>query len=217
MVKVVSYAWSYRDDREVCEDCARYSGNYYLCDDCGTWRIGEPTVTHDDNNICEECLSAYERCADCNEVYPASEMRYDGWDWYCPTCDSRRVITGYHQHDRTRLDRFNLFGKIVGEDLSKPENRLLIGTETEVENRDRYNDTCNAVASEVRDLMGEHVHFEYDGSLDNGFEIISRPHTLRALKKAGFDKMFELLMERGYVSHDNENCGLHVHVSKEWE
>ena len=204
-------------EHEICESCAEYSDNYFQCDDCGTWREGTPHVTHDGRDVCNRCVDNYTSCDICGELYPDDLIEEVAWGVYhCPDCRRTHVITSYHAHNRETLDRFNLEGKILGADLEKPENKLLIGTETEVENSNRWTDNCNQVAFEVSEIMGDHVHFEYDCSLNNGFEIISRPHTFEAIKKAGFDKMFKHLMDRGYVSHDSTRCGLHVHVSNEW-
>ena len=216
MVVIEPYNSRWGEEHWVCRDCAEY-GSYFYCEDCGAWREGTPHTTHDGRDICDRCADNYGYCEDCGELYPSDSLEEVSWNvYYCPVCSQRHIITSYHNHDRSSLDRFNLMGKILGADLLRPENKKLVGTETEVENSDRYNNTCDKTACEVRDIMGDHVHFEYDGSLDNGFEIISEPHTFEALKAAGFDKAFARLKELGYVSHDNENCGLHVHVSNEW-
>ena len=58
--------------------------------------------------------------------------------------------------------------------------------------------------------------FERDGSLNNGCEIISQPMTMNYIQKYK-DKIKEVLRiidDNGATSHDNNHCGLHVHVSR---
>lgn len=90
----------------------------------------------------------------------------------------------------------------------------LMGVELEVE-RGGENDEK---ATKVRTAIGkQYVVACHDGSLYNGFEIISCPanlkHHLGTLKwKDGMKVASEL----GYRSHDGGHCGLHVHIDREF-
>ena len=79
----------------------------------------------------------------------------------------------------------------------------------------------NIVAHAIIDNTGlekEEVFFETDGSLDNGFEIISQPHTIDAFyeKTDSWKKMLDILSDATFKSHNACTCGLHIHVSKTW-
>lgn len=67
-------------------------------------------------------------------------------------------------------------------------------------------------------LEEDEVYFETDGSLNNGFEIISQPHTVEAFyaKKDAWCRMLEILDHATYKSHNGGSCGLHIHLSKTW-
>ena len=67
-------------------------------------------------------------------------------------------------------------------------------------------------------LDKDELFFEYDGSLDDGFEIISQPHTEKAFwqREPEFRKMLSILKKAGYHSHDAGTCGLHLHISKSY-
>lgn len=205
----------YVDDGDyyICQNCFDWSGYYYRCDVCGCVRSGEGTETHDGDTVCDDCIESYERCADCGEVWREDDMYYDGWDWYCPECDNG-TIRGYHEHCRETLDRFNLAGKMDIPEYDIGNNKYTIGTETEVENNGSEN--SSRVAMELSEIMGERAYFEHDGSLaQGGFEMILKPHTVDAFKNCKeFKKALEVLQARGFTSHDNPNCGLHIHVSK---
>ena len=53
-----------------------------------------------------------------------------------------------------------------------------------------------------------------DGSLDNGFEIVSAPMTLSAHQATEWKALFDKVTECGGHSHDTTTCGFHVHVSR---
>jgi hypothetical protein len=53
-----------------------------------------------------------------------------------------------------------------------------------------------------------------DGSLNDGFEVVTHPHTLDAYQR-DFNWDFILkLKNQGYRSWNTDTCGLHVHVSR---
>lgn len=64
--------------------------------------------------------------------------------------------------------------------------------------------------------IGDLVVCEDDGSLNNGYEIISQPMTFECLEflLPKFDEAFKKIKENGQSSDGQETCGLHIHVSK---
>ena len=85
----------------------------------------------------------------------------------------------------------------------------------EVAGRDHYLDdqTCAGI---VQNLL-PNTYCKYDGSVDGGFEIVSHPGTLAFHHKNGarFRKAMRILTG---LKFENENwqCGLHVHVNREF-
>ena len=54
-----------------------------------------------------------------------------------------------------------------------------------------------------------------DGSLHNGFEIVSHPMTLaKHLRTMKWQKGMEYLTKMGYKSHNTSTCGLHIHINR---
>lgn len=94
-----------------------------------------------------------------------------------------------------------------------PTCQLNVGVELEVDEFRNYN--ADSTSDKVDTLMGNLATCEYDGSLHNGFEIITQPATVEAFIK-GFkvDELCALLDSEGAKSHDTEKAGLHVHVSR---
>jgi hypothetical protein len=53
-----------------------------------------------------------------------------------------------------------------------------------------------------------------DGSLNDGFEVVTHPHTLEAYQRDFNWEFIPKLKREGYRSWNTETCGLHVHVSR---
>jgi hypothetical protein len=85
------------------------------------------------------------------------------------------------------------------------------GLEIEVEDTDGYG--VEDGAELVLQTLGDRVYIKHDGSLDNGFEIVTEPHSLDQLENLNWD-FLRTLRSRGYRSWDTETCGIHVHVSR---
>ena len=60
---------------------------------------------------------------------------------------------------------------------------------------------------------------KYDGSVEGGFEIVTQPHTLEALRVSPVWEVLDNLRQQGMRSWEvkdydgNSTCGLHIHVS----
>ena len=128
------------------------------------------------------------------------------------------IISGYHDN-HTKQHMYGLLKDQSAKDFKG------FGFELEVDKSDidggyksLYN---NIVAHAIIDNTGlekDEVFFETDGSLDNGFEIISQPHTIAAFyeKTDSWKKMLDILSDATFKSHNAGTCGLHIHVSKTW-
>jgi len=94
---------------------------------------------------------------------------------------------------------------------------LTFGTEVEVEFPGSSSRRRNTYANGLKAKFGNKLAgIEDDGSLSDGFEVISNPCTLNFwMKKFGVADMLSVLDGMGGVAHDTEDCGLHVHVGRE--
>ena len=201
-------------DVYVCADCL--DDNYFCCDDCGNYEhIDNEYTTYDNHSICSSCREDhYYCCDDCGYLVYEDDYYCNEDDdcIYCPHCwpDHERdsgEITGYHDHDRWNIPYYNDYDNSVNKDNFEGG----YGFELEVDDGD---DRCDC-SNELYDLLGDHAIYETDGSLsDDGFEIITRPMTRRAMESMPLDKMVEILRSYNFKSHDSGCCGLHVHVSR---
>ena len=126
------------------------------------------------------------------------------------------IISGYHDN-HTKQHLYGLLKDQSAKDFKG------FGFELEVDksniNGDYKSLYNNIVAHAIIDKTGldkDEVFFETDGSLDNGFEIISQPHTIAAFyeKTDSWKMMLDILSDATFKSHNAGTCGLHIHVSK---
>ena len=54
----------------------------------------------------------------------------------------------------------------------------------------------------------------HDGSIGDGVEIITQPHTMDEFLKLPWRDILKRIRDHGYRSHDARCCGLHMHISR---
>ena len=92
---------------------------------------------------------------------------------------------------------------------------LYMGFELELETgRFPRTDCAQFVLDTINTETNDIVYIKEDGSLENGFEIVSHPMTLGfAMEHFAWDGISGLI-KRGCKSWDAGTCGLHVHLSR---
>ena len=152
--------------------------------------------TFNGNNYCETCASRQlSTCSDCEvrfDSYVGHDYNVDGEMvchgcgknyFYCETCDSRHLI-----EDRYNQYCCNACRIVLETQLIKPYNYVpkepkfygkapfFMGVELEVECD--ADSEVNTKAKQVVKILGDFVYLKNDGSLIDGFEIVSHPATL---------------------------------------
>jgi hypothetical protein len=98
-------------------------------------------------------------------------------------------------------------------------NRRAFGVELEVQVR---SGDKNAAAGRVHEVLnpsgdtGEYCYFERDGSIGEGFEIVTQPAGLDVHRQKFALFLQDAELKRGLRSHEGGSCGLHVHVGREY-
>jgi hypothetical protein len=181
----------------------------HVCEGCGQPILDGAVRDPFDSRTyrCVPCHEAeYVLCFECGIPLHRADAHERGGVHVCGACHGR-VIRDYHS---CRKD-----GKKFGR--SGP----FFGFELEIENEDNgeySSEEHNRVAATVRDMFDDGLlFFEYDGSLDYGFEIITAPMSRAYFNrnKGKFVAALAYLTEQGYRSHETSTCGLHVHVGRE--
>lgn len=177
--------------REICEECRNEI--YTRCVDCREWYDPDTGGGCDQNGggVCESCAENYFYCDGCHETFHNDDY---GGDCLCENC--------YRENST-----------ILPYDADPPSYKYgkgphYLGIELEVECRRDREDS----AQECLDIFDGFAICKSDGSLDDGFEIVTAPADLTTQKQY-WGKFFDN-RPSGLRSHDTATCGLHVHCSR---
>jgi hypothetical protein len=119
---------------------------------------------------------------------------------YCEPCFNQQ---GLHPHDWDP-PQFLYYGN--------GEASAFLGMELEIECGSNGVDILSSFDPEEK-----RFYLKKDGSLkDDGIEIVSHPHTYAELVRIEWQSIFKKLVDAGYTSHDNGDCGLHFHLSRSY-
>ena len=178
-------------------------------------------------NLYESMSDSYTECNDCGCTAHMDDSIYvAGYDNYVGSCcsDNYRYHEGhdeyYHDDDYPYDEEDDGYHNgVYGYDYDVTEQlspiyhgneKRLLATEIEVERR---NDCSSNIAEMVSTTMDNFALCKHDGSLNNGFEIVSAPATISALKE-GWTKFCEANYSDQLSSWHTETCGMHIHVDR---
>lgn len=176
------------------------------CGDCAQIDLTDNLFeTNYDHHVCDNCFQDYSYCEDHDLHY-----RYDD----CDGCEADRDNASRLVHDYSYRPEVKFFSLTTGGRptilIREPRRTSVTGFELEME----------AIECDVRDgaeiaqqLYGEMCYLKHDGSLDDGFEMVSHPMTRQYLEKQfNFEGLRELA-NVGMRSAQTSTCGLHVHIN----
>lgn len=213
-------------DHEICESCghsfplsqlADFDGSL-LCSDCletGTLFCAHcgTRIWKDDNAGDREtplCQSCYDRfyidCSICGRIIHQNDALFlddDDDDAYCNSC-YRRFTRGHRINDYYYKPAPIFYGKGI----------RYFGVELEIDEGGEDSDKASALMS-IANRNAELAYCKHDGSLHNGFEIVTHPMTLDFHRnEMPWPALLQRAISLGYYSHQAETCGLHVHVNR---
>ena len=177
----------YTDDNEI-TDCD-YGSHYTLSE----------LIYSDvrDEAMCRSCYDNYIECGDCGYEYQEDnghECENDD-----DTSDYSEYIHNYSYRPRP----------LFFPDANHP---YYLGIELEVEVCG--DESRNDCAEMIVEGLSNRVYLKEDGSLSNGFEIVTHPHTLLEYQTNVDWGFLKVLSKMGVRSWNRSSCGLHVHVSR---
>jgi hypothetical protein len=205
-----TYARVGQRERVTCKACLKDPRHFVKCDMCGEIKhrgmlAGYGHLTFDDitkRYFCYDCLNddKVRLCNSCNLYYPTSLT--SGHE--CLVCKMNRTAK------KVQKPIMNYTYKPAPVFLStSPIMSVPMGTEIEVDDGNGNGDIFEYL-NEVKE-----VYLKFDGSLSSGFEIVTYPASLEYHRTfIPYARMFEKLTGAGYTAHDNDTCGLHVHIGK---
>ena len=197
----------------ACESCVDNNDNIIWCEHHEEYEYQEDgdVITLANGSVI--CYNAYEYgdyfyCEGCEQYFHIDYACYSEMDecYFCEDCIGDHVsefISEYHEHD------YDEFKTVKGEHTD-----LFFGMELEIESnnyRTRHDDLASAILNQTNDFV-----FEQDGSLDNGFEIISMPFSRNYMKENLSNDLYAMLQTINKHNYEGKNtCGLHFHVSRD--
>lgn len=193
-----------------CESCAGRHAS--LCDDCDHWTDNDWISTVYVYNVgyqtlCHKCLEdSYYQCSTCGDYCYDDDIEYRNGNYYCPSCAASTYLDEYHH---TEGEYF----LCTGNDTNQP----YLGVELEMEFEGDGNRASAAEYIRTNLTYGDYYECKEDSSLgDYGMECVTQPAT-PAYHLSGYDHIMLSAGSLYYAtSHDNGNCGLHVHIDRDY-
>lgn len=212
---------SYSTDK-VCDDCAYICER---CDDIGTENDDWCTVNYNER-WCQNCTDNNASWCDSCEEYSTDGSCYiedRGTYW----CDSCATSSAFYCED---CNEWNEMGcgscndsRIIHDYSYRPDpifhstdknERLFFGLELEME-FGRGLTTASEYAHQLEAL--ELAYLKHDGSLNNGFEVVTHPMSHDFYKNQAtelFDVIEGLRTTHQASSWGTGRCGVHIHISR---
>lgn len=189
--------WHVVDGSEIwCESCTDYRASW--CDYCEEYTSGSNYFVSDrDGGYCENCIGNANFCDNCDEY------NMDG----C-SCDENNVVHDYSYRPDPIFHSTN------------PDDKLFFGIEIEVENAKQQGWQHRVQAAEYAQSRLEDIDLAYlknDGSLSDGFEIVTHPMTHDFYMNNAsvlWDTLEHLRSSMKMRSWNAGTCGLHIHISR---
>jgi hypothetical protein len=140
----------------------------------------------------------------------------------CEACGCEIDVDEIHNEERLCAGCYEAQNHGVHPHSYKPEpvffkcsdekaNRFF-GVELEIENVHDDDEHEEVLLGDIERF----IYYKHDGSLNNGFEVVTHPFTWKWMRKNRdiLDPIFNL-KNHGYRSWDTDTCGMHVHVTKQ--
>lgn len=187
---------------EWCTECADdYSSTCCHCDERFSDYNMNTIDQYEGTAACDSCFNNhYTSCDSCGCTLAINDCFSDDYGAYCEDCyDERRSSSNEHIHKYDHKPEPIFHGGA---------GVIHYGVELEV-------DCCASYAEDVVDTLGgdRHVYLKEDSSIDNGFEIVTHPHTLDAHGKLWAPFFGSANLIGAMSAYDN---GMHVHIQRRY-
>jgi len=223
----------YADGELLCDSCS------FACGRCGDYSYTCNSHYVEGDDWCERCYENYSfYCESCEESYSSygtdshwlerSGMTYcegcfDSFAYYCGDCDMN-FLSDYPcdcNGNGTRTCRcrngvihdYNCKPAVEFKGTSKHGVFMGFELETEYKRGDASTEAAKFASAQLQGI----AMLKHDGSLHNGFEVVTQPHSHSEYRDNSallWDTIDQLRTTHGARSWDTETCGLHIHVSR---
>ena len=192
------------DDRLICPECLENETT--LCACCGQRIWLTDNAGNDNTPLCQTCYDqSYMTCSECGRLIHCEDSYYldDSDEPLCLTCleeANRDVIQGYYYKP---------------EPIFYGTGPRYFGVELEIDEGGERGDYASRILSQANVAFTERLYCKHDGSLSNGFELVTHPMSLEYhQEEMPWPEVLRTARSLGYRSHQTQTCGLHVHLSR---
>ena len=155
------------DDRLICPECLENETT--LCACCGQRIWLTDNAGNDNTPLCQTCYDqSYMTCSECGRLIHCEDTYYldDSDEPLCLTCleeANRDVIQGYYYKP---------------EPIFYGTGPRYFGVELEIDEGGERGDYASQILSQANVGFTERLYCKHDGSLGNGFELVTHPMSL---------------------------------------
>ena len=192
------------DDRLICPECLENETT--LCACCGQRIWLTDNAGNYNTPLCQTCYDqSYMTCSECGRLIHCEDSYYldDSDEPLCLTCleeANRDVIQGYYYKP---------------EPIFYGTGPRYFGVELEIDEGGERGDYASQILTPANVGFTERLYCKHDGSLSNGFELVTHPMSLEYhQEEMPWPEVLRTARSLGYRSHQTQTCGLHVHVSR---
>ena len=160
-------------------------------------------------------------CNDCEYWFDRAETHLIDGQRYCKTCRSAfeyEIKSHNYEPEQMQFIKLSPTGKIKAYTRANFDIENFYGIELEVALRSNCKksklEIVNDILKDAKTSNGKDIFYIVnDGSVCDGFEIVSYPMTYKAIQELDLNAL--LFRYRKYVkSLKTNNCGMHIHVSR---
>ena len=177
-----------------------------ICGRCGErlW-ADDDQGNEDSGHLCQSCYDRYyNTCDECHRIICEEDAYYED--------DDRVLCYDCHRRHRSRYS--------INDYSYKPDpifygsDTLFMGVEIELDEGGESDNQARKLL-EIANAESERIYCKHDGSLNDGFEVVSHPMTLDYhMKTMPWQAVLEKARQLDYRSHQAKTCGLHIHVNR---
>lgn len=192
------------DGSLLCSGCLESGTTFCSC--CGARIWTDDNAGDGETPLCQSCYDrSYITCTHCGRVVHQDDADFNGdEEALCAACFSR-----LHRAYKINDYYFKPLPLFYG------EGTRFFGVELEMDEGGEDTDNASELV-EIANAKQELVYCKHDGSLNDGFEIVTHPMTLAFHQnEMPWKALLQRAAELGYRSHQAGTCGLHVHVNRD--
>jgi len=189
------------DGEQLCESC--WEEHTTVCDHCGDVIWANDSISDNSSTLCQCCFDDhYRRCEGCGRILHDDDVLWCNELPYCERC---------YDELENEIEEYSF----KPDPIFYGEGTRFFGVELEVDCAGKDDDNAARIKGQAN-LRCEHIYCKSDGSLDDGFEIVSHPMTLDYHQhEMPWNDVLREAVRLGYKSHMTSTCGLHVHVNRD--